>query len=141
MQMKRSVSRAAPLVIAAIFSGATGSSGAAKTQDTEWTRVWIAEVIGSEISLPPEYIHHAGYVQGQTIQVRPLQTLRGPANDAVRSIEHRVFLSEPLRDKPLETGERVTVYEQTASPSEPAFILVKRRREVDEGPVSDPDLP
>ena len=135
------MSLAAPLVIAAVFSCATGWSGAAKTQDAEWTRVWIAEVIGSEISLPAEYTPHAGYTQRQTIQVRPLQTLRGPTNDAVRSIEHLVFLSEPLKDKPLATGERVTVYEQAASPSEPAFTLVKRRREADEGPASDPDRP
>ncbi|MGH7025854.1 hypothetical protein [Brevundimonas sp.] len=141
--MKRSESLAAILVIVAIFSCATGSSGAAtaETQDTEWTRIWIAEVIGSEISLPVEYTPHVGYVQRQTVQVRPLRTVKGPPKDAVHSIEHHVFLSEPLKDKPLATGDHVTVYEQAASPSEPAFTLIKRLREVDEGPTSDPDRP
>lgn len=130
------MSLAAPLLITALLSWADAAS--AEAQDAEWTRIWIAEVIGSEISLPAEYTHHVGYVQRQTVQVRPLRTLRGPANENVRSIEHQVVLSDPLKDKPLETGERVTVYEQAASPLEPAFTLLKRLSEIDEDLASAP---
>lgn len=135
-EMKRSARLTVTLIFASSLSFTAGLSGSgiaiAETQDAEWTRIWIAEVIESETPLPAEYIHHVGYVQRQTVQVRPLRTMKGPANDAVRSIEHLVFLSEPYRDRLLETGEHVTVLEQAETPTEPAFSLLRRLEKADE---------